>query len=762
MNPSAAEPALRPSRLFGVAVAASLLALICFVVELRGQPGGAHITRDVDDLVQLASAAAMAGAGFWRARRERGRRRLSWQLIASGGACWAGGQAVWSYFEIFTSQQTPFPSLADAGYLMLPALAMAGLLVRPSQAFVGRGRLRVGLDITLVLASLFTVSWATALGEVYRQGSDSVFARAVSLMYPAGDIALLTIVVTVLAFAQAGARSGLLCIGAGLGGLAVADSGFAYLTATGAYRTGNLIDACWVGGFTILGWAALLDRSGAERPRRPGTSYLTLGLPYLPSAVGIAMAVWQLGPSTSDEFLLGAAGVMVVVLLARQLVVVLDNSKLVERMHYQAFHDVLTGLANRSLFNDRLTHALDLRHRDQRPLAVLLVDLDNFKLVNDSLGHSAGDELLIEIGTRMRATVRAGDTVARLGGDEFAILVEDGGDPAEIARRIVTGLAAPIRVGDRDILSGGSIGVVALDDAEVAVSASEVLKRADIAMYAAKRAGKGAARFYTSDLARLSSGQLDMRAALLADVAAGQIDVALQPIYLSDGSLHGVEALARWRHCGQVVPPAAFVSLARDLGCVAALDEIVLRKAARVVAPLGTLRLSVNLDCRTLADRGFVGRLRRELHACGLPMNRLAVEVVEFDLVERSEGALESLQQLRRAGALIVVDDFGAGYATVARLRALKPDVLKIDRSIVAAGDEDPTAAALLAGTAQLARHIGASVIAEGIETAGQMQAAIAAGCDALQGFLLGKPIDEHDLVRLVAGARPNSAFESV
>ncbi len=735
-------------------------ALLAFILDLRLQPGGPHVTRVIDDLTQLAAGAAMGAAAFWRARRAQDRLRLSWVLIGLGGTAWAAGQVVWTYYETLASVQTPFPSLADAGYLLLPVLAMAGLLVRPSHAFSGRGRLRVALDVLLVIVSLFTVSWATALGEVWRGGGDSHFARLVSLAYPAGDVALLTVVVIVLAYAHAGSRSGLTCLGSGLALFAVADSGFAYLTAQGSYQTGNLIDVCWVAGFVVMAWAAALDRSSSSE-RRMRSRHAAVVLPCLPSLIGIGFAVWRLGPSGADSLLLGAAGVMVVVLLVRQVVVVSDNYELIEQMRFQAFHDPLTGLSNRALFNDRLGHALALHRRDHRCVSVLLIDLDNFKLVNDTLGHTVGDELLVQVSRRLRDAVRSGDTVARLGGDEFAILVEDGGDAEEVAARVIANLGAPMPVGDRRITAGASIGIAALGGLDVAVSPTEMLQQADIAMYAAKRAGKGFARAYSPDMARLAGGHLDMQAALLADLAAGRLDVAYQPIYLADGRLQGVEALARWTYRGASVSPEIFLAMARELGCVSGLDEAVMRTAARTVAPLGPVVLAVNVDRRTLAQPGFVANVVTILGETGLPPGRLSVEVLEFDFLERDRGALESLRALRAIGVMVAVDDFGAGYATLARLRALQPDVLKIDRSLVA-GSEDPAMASLLAGAAQLGRHIGASIIAEGIETAAQYRAAIDAGCDALQGYYLSRPVDAAALLLLMSAPPVPSGAEVV
>ena len=728
---------------------ATLLGIAAFAVDLRLQPGGRHVTRGVSDLTQLGSAAVLAASANWRARRSTGRLRLSWLLVGGGAAAWAAGQAIWSYYEIVRGVPTPFPSLADAGYLLLPILALIGLLVRPSHAFMGRGRLRVGLDALLVLVSLFTVSWASAFGEVYRGAGDALASRLVSLAYPAGDVALLTVVVIVLAYAAAGRRAGLLWLGAGLAVFAVGDSGFAYLTATGSYSTGNLVDACWASGFLVMAWGAALDDS-VSAPSDRARSYLAVVLPFAPTLVGLAVLGSQLHGSGTDDMLLAAGVLMVVVLLTRQVVVVTDNHRLVEQMRYQAFHDPLTGLSNRALFHDRLVHAIELERRDRRGLAVVLIDLDNFKVVNDSLGHGFGDQLLVEVGRRLRQAARSGDTVARLGGDEFAILLETGGGAAaEIARRALAALAEPCRLDGRQVATAASIGICLLDGAGVA-SAEEMLQRADIAMYSAKRAGKGQTRLYTTELAGTANDELDLQAALLADLAEARIDVRFQPILTMERHLAGVEALARWRFRQTPVSPAVFIQIARELGCVHLLDEAVLVKAIPVVAPLGELKLGVNVDRATLAQPGYPARVRELLDAGGLVPGRLVVEVLEVDHVERDPAAMASLAALRRLGVIVSVDDFGAGYANLSRVRILRPDVIKIDRSLVEGSDE-PAGATLLLTAVSMGRQVGAAVVAEGVETAEQFAAVLAAGCDGVQGYYLSRPLSEtalHEFAR--------------
>ena len=730
---------------------AALIAL--FVVDLIVQPGGVQLTRTIDDILEMVAAAIAAAVGTWRAIRSSRRLRTSWALIAAGCAGWAVGEGIWCYYELLQRRDTPFPSLADAGFLVFPVLALIGLLVRPSAAFAGQGRVRVALDATLVAASLFLVSWVTALGEVYAAGGDSRFAAIVSLAYPVSDLVLLTVAVVVLTYARSGDRIGLAYVATGLIGLCIADSGFAYLTTIDQYGKVNIVDAGWVAGFLVLALAALLDRAADDTEARLIPPLAALLLPYLPATVGIATALLEISGDGLDQVSAISALTLVAVLVARQVLVLLDNRVLMSRISHQAFHDVLTGLANRALFSDRLEHALDLHRRDLRQVTVLLLDLDDFKTVNDSLGHPAGDELLVRITERLCATVRTGDTVARLGGDEFAILMEDGGDPFDTAGRILMSLDRPVSIAGRDLTVRVSIGLATLQPGDGSVDATEMLKRADVAMYAAKREGKGRLVPYTAALAGGDSEQLDLHAALLADVGAGRIDVAYQPVQLADGTLRGFEALARWSYQDKPVSPATFLPVAEKAGVLARLDETVLRKAVSEASNWAdNIYISVNLSSVALGDLSFATRVATILHDAGVAARRLSVEVLETTAIEADDVALQTIHALRSLGVRVTVDDFGAGYASLARLRALQPDVIKVDRSLLA-DENDPTEpSALLTGITELAHRLGAWVVAEGIETETQHRAAIAAGCDAMQGYLLGHPTTPEHCRELLHG----------
>ena len=478
------------------------LAVVVFLFLLRIDLGGTRVARAVDDLGEMLAAAIACLAAGRRARRTNSAAR-SWVLLSIGTGAWAAGQAVWSYYELLANRQTPFPSMADAGFLAFPVFAVAGVLTWPSVALRGAAGWRSLLDGLLVAGSLFIVSWVTALGAAVHGGGSSL-DWVVSVSYPVSDLILITLTVILVAHAPRASRAGLGVLAVGLVCLCVGDSGFAYLTSVGRYATGSPVDAGWFGGFLLIAVAANSAWSGDHGPATVTAeveSRARLLLPYLPAGLGLSVAVGGAFAGEGNDVTLGAATGVVAILLARQLVAVLENRQLVTQLketqhelHHQAFHDPLTGLANRALFADRLRHGLELHRRDLRPLSLLYCDLDGFKVINDSLGHETGDEVLKIAAERLLAVTRTADTIARLGGDEFAILLEHGDpDATAVVTHILDAFNQPTYVGGRTVALGISIGIAELDAAAAPITAAVFLHRADVAMYQAKRAGTGLA-----------------------------------------------------------------------------------------------------------------------------------------------------------------------------------------------------------------------------------------------------------------------------
>jgi diguanylate cyclase (GGDEF)-like protein len=716
-----------------------------FAVVLVVQPGGHHVARSIDDFLQLGGVAFATAAAVRRGVRTSGRLRLSWSLLGCALAAWTAGQVAWTYYEVIANRDTPFPSLADLGYLLFPVLALAALLTRPSAGYAGQGRLRTVLDGLLVALALINVSWVTTLGTVFRAGADSHFAFIIALAYPVSDAILVAVAVVALAHAK-GARGALLLVTAGLATLALSDSAFSYLLSTGAYSTGNIVDVGWSVAFLLIARGALLPDAAehAERLEQP-QSIASIAIPYVALFVGLGVSLSRAFGGHRDFLTLVVGTLIVLVLFTRQLLVLVDNRRLVQRVGHQAFHDDLTGLPNRALFMDRAAHALALSGRLQRPVAALFCDLDDFKTVNDTLGHPAGDRLLVLVAERLLDTVRAGDTVARLGGDEFAVLIEDSGDAQRVAAHILDALREPVTLAGRQVPVRASIGIAEIDPAEGVLDVADLLKRADIAMYSAKRSGKGTFEIYTSALS--NDDELDLKTDLAHAVGTAEIKVAFQPIFAATGELIMFEGLARWSRNGKPIPPATFIPVAERAGLLAALDGIVLDRCVEQLALLDrafpTVRMAVNSGIDQLCDPNLPGRVAALLARHGLAASRLVIEVPETHRSDHPEGLLGGLARLRNLGVGLALDDFGVGHSSLSRLHAIPPDIIKIDRSFIAALGGRSHQVNCLAGIIDLAHRIGASVVAEGVEQQHQLETLRALGCDAVQGFLLGMPVSD-------------------
>ncbi|MGQ0432081.1 MAG: putative bifunctional diguanylate cyclase/phosphodiesterase [Microthrixaceae bacterium] len=434
-----------------------------------------------------------------------------------------------------------------------------------------------------------------------------------------------------------------------------------------------------------------------------------------------------------------------------------------DQLRHQAFHDPLTGLSNRALFADRVEHALDRVRRDDSPTpAVAFIDLDDFKLVNDSLGHSAGDQLLRVVADRLRACLRSGDTPARLGGDEFAVLLEDAPDVAailEVAERILDALDAPVVIEGHEVYARASIGIATRHDASTTFD--ELLRNADLAMYAAKANGKGCIEMFAPGMQHRAVDRIALSGDLERAIADGDIEVAYQPIVrLVGGEIVGFEALARWTHPQRgSISPVEFVAIADETGMILPLGRLILRQACEQLAhwlrtnPGETWMMSVNLSGPQVLAPDFVDVIRDVTSEAGLPPNLLVLELTEAVLLADSEVVLRRLQQLKDLGVQIAIDDFGTGYSSLSYLQRVPFDILKIDRAFVSALRHEVPSSTLVRTITDLGRTLGRTVIAEGIEEQIELDGLLQLGCELGQGYHFGRPTGpaelEHDLALL-------------
>ncbi len=434
-------------------------------------------------------------------------------------------------------------------------------------------------------------------------------------------------------------------------------------------------------------------------------------------------------------------------------------------MTRQAFYDGLTMLPNRALFRDRLQQALARSSRSTTPLAVLLVDLDGFKQVNDSLGHDAGDQLLEAVAERFVEASRLSDTLARLGGDEFAILL-DGAHESEavaVAERLLEALSEPIWIAGRELVVGASIGV-ALHLGGVG-QAEELLRHADVAMYAAKEAGRGRFELFRYDMARELGELLGLEHELRLGLQRGEFTLHYQPeVDLATGNIVGVEALLRWNSARRgLVPPDRFIPVAEATGLILPLGEFVLREACLQTARWrreGVLPERfvtwVNLSGRQLSGAGICSVVKAALQEAELPAECLGLEMTETALMQEgigSERAKAELESLHQNGVKIAIDDFGTGFSSLGQLRHFPVDMIKVDRSFIQGLESETKDAAITANLVALAHALGVLAIAEGIESDGQLTSLKGLGCDLAQGFLFAHPLPAGQVRNLLSGS---------
>ncbi len=430
---------------------------------------------------------------------------------------------------------------------------------------------------------------------------------------------------------------------------------------------------------------------------------------------------------------------------------VTEQKRLEDELAYRAFHDSLTGLANKALFQDRLDHALLRVERTGSHLAVLFLDLDDFKTVNDSLGHGEGDQLLRRVATILVGCLGPADTAARLGGDEFAVLIEDVKSEkaiAALAQRILVALRPPVRLGTKSVSSAVSIGITFNEDG---ATSERLLRNADIAMYRAKSLGKDRSEVYHDEMHASVLARLELEEGLRAAIADGDLAVQYQPIIdLYAHRVVGLEALVRWSHPTRgLVPPGVFVPLAEELGLIGEIDSFVLRTACRQARRwhdehLGSpeLTMSVNISARQLTDPSLSDRVVAQLDECGFDPRSLILEITESAMLSDNDATVHNLTELRGHGVRIALDDFGTGYSSFSHLDRLQVDIVKIDKSFVQALGSAVDSRGLAAAILQLARTLGYQVIAEGVEQPEQAESLRALGCGLAQGYHLGQPLD--------------------
>jgi diguanylate cyclase len=741
-----ARPALLPltaglGRGARLALNTAAAGLVVAIAALALHDGGLLGGHSLDGLFSawVYNGAELTVAGLVLARALLiGAERRAWLLLAIGIFFFAAGDV---YFSLVLEglSHVPSPSPSDALYLTFYPCAFA-MMVRLIGAHVRDLRASVWLDGAIGGLTVAAVGSAVLLEPVMHTTHGTLASVTTNLAYPLGDLVLIVFVFGV--FALSGWRPGrtwvLLALGFSV--MAIADSVYLFRVAEGDYVSGTALDALWPAGLALLGYGAWSVPRPRDESRVAGVAMMLV--PCLFGAIALLLLVRanyvHLGliPETLAGAALLAAGL-------RFAVTFNDVRRLSEIRERQARTDDLTGLANRRNFYAQLNEAIEGCRRRGASFALLTIDLDRFKELNDTLGHYAGDLLLQQIGPRMRSVVR-GEAVARLGGDEFGLILRDATAAAATARRLDQALRRPFELGDTTVSVHASIGIAVFpDDAQTTTG---LLQRADVAMYQAKD-DRSRYAFYAPATDHNSRERLGMVGELKSAIEQGGLIVHYQPqVDLRTNTVSGVEALVRWQHPRRGLLGAdQFVAIAEQTGVMRELTASVLEQAlAQQRAWLDEgreLTLAVNVSATNLVDSAFLGDLRRRLDHWRTPPGMLRLEITESVLIAEGSRVREVIESLGDLGVNLSLDDFGTGYSPLSYLRELPVAEIKIDRSFVESMMSDRDTSTIVGSVIGLARQLGIEVVAEGIETAEQLELLRSFDCPFAQGYLFSRPL---------------------
>jgi diguanylate cyclase (GGDEF)-like protein len=749
--PLSAELGPVPARVLGAisTLLCTLLAIIA-VVELF-DVGGVGTVHFVRDWLGTAVFILIAAVACMRLVFGSSNRR-AWALVVPGGvlAC-----AAWVFWLTWISHmpKPPIPSVCDFLWYCAYPLVFSGLLVLLRRGFEGGGAVRVWLDAVLAAAGMTAVIGAFLI-PIVTQVSGKATAVGTAISYPLAD--MLVVAMLFGGFALRGWRWDRMwtLLIAGFLVSVVAD----VIVAAAGIRTGSngyseLPEWLYALEFSLVAFASWQPEPQASRQRLEHWSVLVLPTGF--SLGALALLVYnEFSSLPIPVFVL--AIVTLLAATARTSLAFRDVLTLSD-VRRQAMTDELTELPNRRLFMRRLRDLIAAAELSGQSVSAMLLDLDNFKWINDTLGHEAGDELLRMIGPRLQQALRATDTIARLGGDEFAILLDPAPDQAgleRVAEKLLAALRDPFEVHGVSFRLTASIGIASFPDH--ADGPEGLMKCADVAMYLAKEFQQGW-ELYASDRDVNSKERLILANELASALEDGQIQAYYQPIaHAGSRAIIGAEALVRWiRPNGTVLPPSEFVPIAARAGLSRALTRRVLELALAQLhswrAAGHQLRVSVNTTVADLLDVDFPEEVATALSVHAVPADALVLEVTESSILSDPARISAVLAHLRQLGIGVALDDFGTGYSSLAHLRTLSVGEVKIDRSFVSGMSEEQTDAAIVYATIELAHKLGHAVVAEGVEDDRTWEALNVLGCDRIQGYALAKPMPPDEFLRLLA-----------
>ena len=716
----------------------------------------------------------------------------AWYFIALAGVCFTLGDDVYTLYGSVLHMGVPFPSLADALYLAGYPFLFAGVL-RLNRNGEYSSRREDTADAAIVALGALALSWQFLMSEYINDPTVSTFGALVNVAYPVMDIALVFILFRTLFFRKSSRPSHRL-LAAAMSVMFFADFIYDIMVLHGSYGTGNLVDGLFLMEYVLVAAAALHPAMGRSHDHEDSTHVTEasgapdnrIRVPFLVVAGFVAPSILVVSSALHDSVNVVALGVICMIVFA---IIFLRLSWLIQRigdqsqrlsnnvrdlelaqlqreeleahLRHQALHDPLTGLANRSLFEDRLRHAEEMAVRSGGRGAVLLMDLDDFKGVNDTFGHLVGDQLLVGIARRLEAVTRSSDMLCRLGGDEFLYLAESissVGECENVAKRLLSQFHEPFVIDSVRLEQHASIGVSVFDAQQPADR--NVVQEADVALYQAKNSHKGNYVVFSPTMQESAVDRFTLVQELRDALRAREVSMHFQPIVaLASSTVVGFEALMRWHHPQRgPVAPSVFIPLAEQSDLIIALGTFALREslaAAESWPPVtggGAPYVTVNFSAHQFHQHDIVSIIKEALSQTRMSPDRLIIEITEGSaLIDVAETA-KVITELAELGIGIALDDFGTGYSSLSYLVLLHPQIIKIDRSFVSPARESATSDALLEEIINLGQRLGITVLAEGIETEAQFARLRQMGCELGQGYLFSPAVAAESVANLIEG----------